>query len=55
MTTYEKMVKNATKFLAMTGYTNEEFQALLPYFSSQFKAYIAKYTLEGKNERDEVI
>ncbi|MCP4703949.1 MAG: transposase family protein, partial [candidate division Zixibacteria bacterium] len=51
MTTYEKMVKNGTKFLAMTGYTNEEFQALLPYFSSQFKAYITKYTLEGKKRK----
>lgn len=48
MTSYEKMVKNATKFLAMTGYTDEEFQALLPYFSAQFKVYIAAYTLEGK-------
>lgn len=48
MTTYEKMVKNATKFLAMTGYTDEEFQALLPYFLAQFNDYMAKYTLEGK-------
>lgn len=32
----------------MTGYTEEEFQALLPYFASRFTAYVADYTLEGK-------
>ena len=51
MTSYEKMVKSATKFLSLTGYTEAEFQALLPYFASQFEAYIAKHTLEGKKRK----
>ena len=51
MTTYEELVKSATKFLSMTGYTDEEFQALLPYFSSRFNEYIDKYTLEGKKRK----
>jgi len=48
MTSYKKLVKSATKFLAMTGYTDEEFQALLPLFADRFYAYIEEYTLEGK-------
>ena len=48
MTSYKKLVKSATKFLSMTGYTDEEFQALLLYFSVQFCAYMEEYTLEGK-------
>lgn len=31
----------------MTGYTDEEFQALLPYFAHRFTEYINEYTLEG--------
>lgn len=48
MTKYKKLVKSASKFLSMTGITEEEFQALLPYFAHQFTEYIREYTLEGK-------
>lgn len=48
MTSYRELVKSKTKFLSMTGYTDEEFQALLPYFAKRFDAYVATYTLEGK-------
>jgi len=48
MTKYKKLVKSKTKFLAMTGYTDEEFQALLAYFSVRFYAYTEAHTLEGK-------
>lgn len=51
MTTYKELVKSAIRFLSMTGYTNEEFQALLPYFSSRFDEYIAEYTLDGKKRK----
>lgn len=36
------------KFLAMTGYTVEEFQALLPQFRAQFEKYVETETLDGK-------
>lgn len=48
MTRYKDVVQNKQRFLALTGYTNEEFEALLPYFMACFKAYVAEYTLEGK-------
>ncbi|MCP4167158.1 MAG: DDE transposase family protein [Chloroflexi bacterium] len=48
MTSYKKLVKSDTKFLSMTGFTDEEFQALLPLFANRFNAYVEAYTLEGK-------
>ncbi len=48
MTNYKELVRSATKFLSMTGYTDEEFQALLLYFANRFNVYIEEYTLEGK-------
>jgi len=48
MTSYKKLVKSKTKFLAMTGYTDREFKALLPYFAKRFEAHMEMYTLEGK-------
>jgi hypothetical protein len=48
MTSYSELVKSETKFLALTGYTHDEFQALLPYFAKRFEAYVADYTLTGQ-------
>lgn len=48
MTSYESVKKSESKFIGLTGYTVEEFEALLPNFTVQFMAYVAKYTLEGK-------
>ena len=48
MTSYSELVRNPSKFLALTGYTIEEFQALLPHFRSQFEEYVATKTLDGK-------
>jgi hypothetical protein len=45
--TYQKLSKNERNFLAMTGYTVEEFLALLIYFEVIFIEYMSKYTLEG--------
>ena len=48
MTSYNELAKNSRKFLAMTGYTVAEFQALLPYFQREFEQYVATKTLSGK-------
>lgn len=44
---YEKLSKKEGEFLAMTGYTIEEFLALLEYFEVIFYEYMSEYTLEG--------
>jgi len=51
MTSYKEIVRNKTEFLALTGYTKEEFEALLPHFERYFEAYISEYTLEGKRRK----
>lgn len=48
MTSYNVLSKSPRKFLAMTGYTVEEFQALLPQFRAQFEKYVETETLDGK-------
>jgi hypothetical protein len=45
---YNGLSKSQRKFLAMTGYTVEEFQALLPHFRVRFEEYVETYTLDGK-------
>jgi len=48
MISYNELSANPRKFLAMTGYTIEEFQALLPHFQAQFEKFIETQTLERK-------
>ena len=48
MTRYREVSQHPSKFLALTGYTVAEFQALLPRFQARFDAYIKTTTLEGK-------
>jgi len=48
MTNYRKLSKNKRKFLAMTGYTVKEFQALLPSFQASFKQYVKRFRLDGQ-------
>jgi len=45
--TYQELSKNERDFLAMTGYTIEEFAALLEHFKVIFAEYMSKYTLDG--------
>jgi hypothetical protein len=45
---YNKLSKKSHKFLALTGYTVEEFQALLPHFQAQFEKYVEANMLDGK-------
>lgn len=48
MASYQEMVKHPRKFLAMTGYSKLEFEALLPYFRVEFEQYVAVYRLDGQ-------
>ncbi len=48
MVSYSKLSESPTRFLAMTGYTVIEFQALLPEFQAQFEDYVKTATLDGK-------
>jgi hypothetical protein len=49
MISYNELSQNPRKFLAMTGYTVEEFQALLPHFEVQFAEYVETHTLDRKS------
>ena len=44
---YEKLSENPKQFLAMTGYTSEEFDSLLPYFEVRFSDELKRRTLTG--------
>ncbi|WP_425423191.1 hypothetical protein, partial [Spirosoma spitsbergense] len=39
---------NPTRFLAMTGYTIEQFDALLPFFEEAHDDYLQRFYLDGK-------
>ena len=45
---YEKVRKLPSQFLAMTGLTVDDFDALLPYFKEHWENYNDRLTLEGK-------
>lgn len=44
---YEQWIKNPSRFLAMTGYTIENFEKLLPYFIDSHDSYLSKHNLDG--------
>lgn len=48
MIRYQTLSKYSRKFLAMTGYTVEEFEGLLPHFQVEFEKHVAVYRLDGK-------
>jgi hypothetical protein len=48
MTSYNELSQNPSQFLSLTGYTVEEFQALLPHFQVQFEKYVQVSTLDRK-------
>jgi len=48
MLSYNEVSKDERKFLALTGYTVKEFQALLPHFQTQFENHVATTRLDGK-------
>jgi len=45
---YARFSRNANQFLALTGYTLEEFHALLPVFRACFLERMDAYTLKGE-------
>jgi hypothetical protein len=45
---YEQWLTNPIRFKAMTGYTVEAFQALLPYFEQVHDRYLTTHQLNGK-------
>ena len=51
MTRYETLKTKPKKFLSLTGYTLEEFAALVPYFSKRFLEFVETNTLNGKPRR----
>ena len=48
MTDYSSLAAEPKQFHALTGYTVEEFDALLPAFTEQFEAQMRTTTLAGK-------
>jgi len=48
MLSYKELSSYPARFLALTGYTDEEFQALLPYFQTRFEAYVTTTRLDGE-------
>jgi hypothetical protein len=52
MVQYNELIKHPTRFLALTGLTQKEFQALLPWFKKAFEASLpSKKTLTGKKRK----
>ncbi len=52
MTNYAILLEKPRQFHALTGYTLEEFNALLPYFEQSFLEYMqTTHTLTGKKRR----
>ena len=44
---YDKVKKNATQLLSLTGFTVVEFEALLPVFKYEWEEYYSHFTLKG--------
>jgi len=48
MSKYQDYADKPREFLALTGYTRTEFDALLPHFAEQFYEHMKQYRLDGK-------
>ena len=48
MPSYEEVTTRAGSLRAMTGLTDQEFQALLPPFEQAFVAYMQAHTIDGQ-------
>jgi hypothetical protein len=48
MPSYEEVIQWAGSLRAMTGFTQQEFTALLPHFEHAFLAYLAGRTIDGQ-------
>ena len=47
MSKYKEYAEKATEFLALTGYTHQEFEALLPQFRSRYYEWVSSHRLDG--------
>ena len=47
MIKYQEYTEKATGFLALTGYTHEEFEALLPPFRRYYYEWMSRHRLDG--------
>ena len=48
MSQYQEYIEKPTEFLALTGYTREEFEALLPHFGKSYAEWMSTHRLDGK-------
>jgi len=48
MSPYQKYIKKPAEFLALTGYTREEFEALLAHFDKCYTEWMRTHRLDGK-------
>jgi len=48
MKLYQEYVKKPTEFIALTGYTPEEFEALLPHFDKSHAEWMSSHRMDGK-------
>ena len=48
MSKYKDYAEKPTEFLALTGYTHQEFEALLPHFGKSYYEWMKHHRLDGK-------
>jgi hypothetical protein len=48
MNKYQEYINKPTQFLALSGYTHQEFDAILPHFREYFYDWMDTYRLDGK-------
>jgi hypothetical protein len=48
MSQYQKYAEKPTEFLALSGYTRQEFDSLLPHFSECYYEWMKNHRLDGK-------
>lgn len=48
MSKYQEYVEKPTEFLALTGYTHQEFEALLPHFGHCYYEWMKSHRLDGR-------
>ena len=51
MNKYDEIKDNPDKFQKLTGFTTEEFLALLPIFTIHFLAFVSTKTLDGQERK----
>jgi DDE superfamily endonuclease len=49
---YQKWLKNPVRFVAMTGYSMEQFSRLLPYFDKAHQQYFSRHDLKGNKKKE---